>query len=232
MYSALKKDGRPLYDYARAGETVERVPRVVQLHALELRGFWGRKAPVSDDSGRAFSEPPSASGTVSSPDGAASARIFIRCSKGTYVRSLAHDLGRVLGTGAHLAALRRTRSGPFSIQEAISPEALQGAPLPVISPADALRHLPTVTVSPDVARDLGHGKVVTWARAQGDGSNGATGSGGDLGGALVRILTATGELLAVAPSGASGDVIRTVRVFHSSNEAPISNSVAQCEPAL
>ena len=132
MYSALKKDGRPLYEYARAGESVERVPRVVQLHALELRGFWGGMAPVGGSAG-ADVEASSALGAVSLSDGAASARIFIRCSKGTYVRSLAHDLGRVLGTGAHLAALRRTRSGPFTLEGALSPEALGRTPLRVIS---------------------------------------------------------------------------------------------------
>jgi len=85
IYSALKRDGRPLYAYARAGETVEIAPRAVTVHELTLTSFRG-------------------------PDAVG---LRVRCSKGTYVRSLAFDLGRRLGVGAHVTALRRTRSGPF-----------------------------------------------------------------------------------------------------------------------
>ena len=74
MYSALKRDGRPLYSYARAGETVERAARKVTIHELEMVGF-------------------------EAPD---RARLRVRCSKGTYIRSLAADLGTRLGIGAHL----------------------------------------------------------------------------------------------------------------------------------
>ena len=90
IYSALKRDGRPLYDYARAGEAVEVAPRAVVVHELELTSFAGP----------------------------ARSRFTMRCSKGTYVRALARDLGRALGVGAHVTALRRTRSGPFSLAEA------------------------------------------------------------------------------------------------------------------
>ena len=82
--------GRPLYDYARAGEPVEAAPRGVVVHELELTSFAG----------------PAAVG------------LTMRCSKGTYVRALARDLGRALGVGAHVTALRRTRSGPFALADA------------------------------------------------------------------------------------------------------------------
>jgi len=99
MYSALKRDGRPLYAYARAGEEVVRAPRRVQIHRLELLAHT-----------------------------AASLRIRVHCSKGTYIRTLAEDLGRALGTGAHLGALRRVASGPWQIEQAVSLEQLEATP--------------------------------------------------------------------------------------------------------
>src|SRR5450432_1762467 len=89
-YSALKRDGRPLYDYARAGETVEIATRPVTVHELSLTRWAGPEA----------------------------VELRVRCTKGTYVRSLAYDLGRALDVGAHVTALRRTRSGPFAIAAA------------------------------------------------------------------------------------------------------------------
>lgn len=96
MYSALKRDGKPLYEYARQGIELERPPRTVTIHRLELLDFDGRQA-----------------------------RLLIDCSKGTYIRTLAQDIGRRLGCGAHLTALRRTRVGPFDLADAIGLEALQ-----------------------------------------------------------------------------------------------------------
>jgi len=95
MYSAIKVAGKQLYRYAREGETVELKPRPVHIERITLVGF-------------------------DAPD----AELEVVCGKGTYVRSLAHDLGRRLGSGAHLAALRRTASGGFSIKDAVTPEAL------------------------------------------------------------------------------------------------------------
>jgi tRNA pseudouridine55 synthase len=95
MYSALKRDGRPLYEYARAGVEVERAPRRVTIHALELLE---RKEDLL--------------------------RLRVACSKGTYVRVLAEDLGHALGCGAHLAALRRTRVGPLTLAQGVAPAAL------------------------------------------------------------------------------------------------------------
>ncbi|MGH8675752.1 MAG: tRNA pseudouridine synthase B, partial [Burkholderiales bacterium] len=99
MHSALKRDGVPLYRLARRGETVERKPRRVRILALDLLRF----------------EPPRL-------------EIRLRCSKGTYVRTLAEDIGAALGTGAHLAALRRTASGGFSVDDAIRLERLEAMP--------------------------------------------------------------------------------------------------------
>jgi tRNA pseudouridine55 synthase len=99
MYSALKREGVPLYKLARRGEVVERAPRRVRIGELELAGF---RPPLAD--------------------------LRVRCSKGTYVRTLAEDIGEALGTGAHLAALRRTASGPFRVEQAITLDSLEALP--------------------------------------------------------------------------------------------------------
>ncbi|KDD72189.1 hypothetical protein H632_c3725p0, partial [Helicosporidium sp. ATCC 50920] len=96
MYSALKKEGQRLYELARRGETVERSPR--KIHVSE---FCATRASTPQD-----------------------LCYRVRCSKGTYVRVLAHDLGRKLGTCAHVTALRRTRSGEYDVRDAWSLEAL------------------------------------------------------------------------------------------------------------
>nr|WP_221200491.1 tRNA pseudouridine(55) synthase TruB [Litorivivens lipolytica] len=99
MYSALKKDGKPLYELARQGIEVERKARRITVYALEIKAFRpGKQAEVD---------------------------ISVRCSKGTYIRSLAEDLGKVLGVGGHVAMLRRTGAGPFSLDQAVTLDSLQ-----------------------------------------------------------------------------------------------------------
>jgi tRNA pseudouridine55 synthase len=171
MYAALKRDGKPLYEYARAGETVERAPRAVTVFELALLEW---RAPDR-------------------------ARLRVRCSKGTYVRVLAADLGRTLGPGAHLQGLRRLGSGPFAIGAAIPlAELLEliggAAPLPFVSCADALAHLPSVTVDEGTARALRRGQRVSWEGL------------GAAGGALVRALQEDGTLVAVIARASGGDV--------------------------
>lgn len=96
MYSALKRDGQPLYKLARAGEVVEREPRSVTISRLELLALEGTQA-----------------------------RLDVACSKGTYIRTLVEDLGHVLGCGAHVAELRRTQAGPFSLAQTVTLEQLE-----------------------------------------------------------------------------------------------------------
>ena len=99
MYSALKHNGQPLYKLARQGIEVEREPRQVTIHQYDVLDFRpGERAKVD---------------------------VEVHCSKGTYIRSLAEDLGELLGCGAHVSALRRTQAGPFSIEESISLEELE-----------------------------------------------------------------------------------------------------------
>jgi tRNA pseudouridine55 synthase len=95
------------------------------------------------------------------------ARLRVRCSKGTYVRSLAADLGQRLGVGAHLVELRRTASGPFTIEQAITLDALaeriaNGSPLPILTLLDALAQLPRVTVDASQALVLERGQQMAW----------------------------------------------------------------------
>ena len=101
MHSALKKDGKALYEYAREGIEVERAPRQVDIKHLAL----------------SWAEPTGASpGPFSGP----SIRLEVTCSKGTYIRTLAEDIGEALGCGAHLIALRRTATGSFTQQDALT----------------------------------------------------------------------------------------------------------------
>ncbi|MEW6703465.1 MAG: tRNA pseudouridine(55) synthase TruB [Pseudomonadota bacterium] len=113
MHSALKKDGKALYEYARAGIEVERVPRRVRIHRIAVVD-WHDDSLVLD----------------------------VRCSKGTYVRVLAEDIGEALGCGAHLAGLRRTASGPLRVEHAVTLDALasltEAQRDALLLPADAL----------------------------------------------------------------------------------------------
>ncbi len=127
MYSAKKIAGRKLYEHARRGEEIERQPVRVTISEFELltQGEW---------------EP--------NEDGAVDLRARVVCSAGTYIRTLAEDLGKRLGIGAHLAELRRTRAGRFSIENALTLEemaertASASLAQALISPGDALSHLP------------------------------------------------------------------------------------------
>ena len=91
MYSAVRKEGKHLYEYARQGLTIERAPREVTVYSLKLVKWYEGEFP------RAI--------------------LDIRCSKGTYIRTISHDLGQALGCGAYMSNLLRVRSGPFTIQE-------------------------------------------------------------------------------------------------------------------
>ena len=98
MYSALKVDGQPLYKRARAGEQVERAARPVEIYGFELLSFEpGKQVRLG---------------------------VKVRCSKGTYIRTLAEDLGAALGVPAHVSTLRRCQSGPFALDDCVTPEQL------------------------------------------------------------------------------------------------------------
>jgi tRNA pseudouridine55 synthase len=153
MYSALKRNGVPLYKLARRGEEVERAPRRVVISEL---AFLKRSADEVD--------------------------LRIRCSKGTYIRSLAQDIGEALGTGAHLSALRRTASGGFRIEEAATLEALAGMTPPqreqrLLPLADLLAGLPRAELDAPAAARLRNGQTLPIS-GLGEGICGIYGPGG------------------------------------------------------
>ena len=132
MVSAVKVDGKRLHELAREGKEVERAARPVTIHAFD----------------------------VGEPVEAGVFPVEVTCSSGTYIRTLAADLGAALGGGAHLRNLRRTAAGSFTVDQAhriddVDPDR------DVLSPAEALRDLPTIVVDTPTAVDVGHGKPLT-----------------------------------------------------------------------
>ena len=136
MHSALKRNGRPLYELARQGIEVERESRMVTIHAIDCLSFGGD-----------------------------SLTLRIACSKGTYIRVLAADIGRALGCGAHLASLRRTRVGDLDLGAAVTLAHLESLDeagrASCLQPVDALlRSLPSATLEGKAAERFRHGNPV------------------------------------------------------------------------
>ena len=142
-YSAIKVDGRRAYDLARAGEDVQLKAREVTVSRFDVLAE--RRATTG----------PASTGVVDLD-------VVVDCSSGTYIRSLARDLGAVLGVGGHLTALRRTRIGPFDVAQAAAVDAIADARL--LAPAEAAAAvLGRFDVTADEARDLRHGKRLAGA---------------------------------------------------------------------
>ena len=140
MHSALKRDGKPLYEYARAGVTLEREARAVTIHALELIEY---RAPLLS--------------------------LRVQCSKGTYIRVLGEDIGAALGCGAHLRALRRVQVGNLDMTNAVTLEQLaahqEGERTSLLAPVDALlRSFPAVQLTDELARRFLHGQRLALGR--------------------------------------------------------------------
>ena len=179
MFSALKKDGQPLYKLAREGVEVEREPRPVTVYSYELLDF--------------------------RPGEEAEADVAIRCSKGTYVRTLAEDLGHALGCGAHVVRLHRSGVGAFGEDDAVSLAELQalrenrrGEDLDyLLRPVeDAVSHLPAVDVGQSTAWYFRHGQPVVAPRAVRDSEEGD----------LLRVFESGGDFIGV------GEVLEDGRV--------------------
>jgi tRNA pseudouridine55 synthase len=148
MVSAIRIDGKRLHELAREGIEVERSPRPVTIHRFDVVD-WSEPGVLAID---------------------------VECSAGTYIRTLADDLGRLLGGGAHLRNLRRTNVGEFTLAEAAPPDMCELLPV-----ASAVRSLAAVTIGDDVAELVGNGRVLdAW---DGDGP--------------WAVFSTTGELLAV-----------------------------------
>ncbi|MBC8023494.1 MAG: tRNA pseudouridine(55) synthase TruB [Burkholderiales bacterium] len=136
MHSAVRIDGKRLYEHARAGVEIERPARPIEIGALERIAFDGRDLAVR-----------------------------VECSKGTYIRTLAQDVGAALGCGAHLVQLRRTAVGGFHVADAVTFEMLEADGIPGamlrLMPTDALvEALPRLDASPDEATRFMHGRLL------------------------------------------------------------------------
>ncbi|MEG9267582.1 tRNA pseudouridine(55) synthase TruB [Qipengyuania sp. Mu-71] len=164
-YSALKIDGKRAYDRARAGETVEMKTRAVTVHSLELAA--GRedaevRSAFATTAGRPDPYDPQAPLEL-----ADSVTLVARVSKGTYIRSLARDIARALGTLGHVTYLRRIKSGPFLEEQAISLDKLEeiakGAAIEnLLLPLEAgLDDIPVLTLDPDSAQAVRQGRVLS-----------------------------------------------------------------------
>jgi tRNA pseudouridine55 synthase len=133
MYSALKRNGTPLYELARRGEIVEIKPRTVSIHRLDLIDFTSPLVTIN-----------------------------VECGSGTYIRSMARDLGQNLGVGGHLKTLRRTHYGPFDINSSLGLDSLQSIAdvESAFLPTDlALGHLPSLVLDEESAEKIEHGVV-------------------------------------------------------------------------
>jgi tRNA pseudouridine55 synthase len=166
MFSALKRDGKPLYEYARAGITLERAARRVTIHALDLLSAQGDELVVR-----------------------------VACTKGTYMRTLAEDIGKALGCGGCLFSLRRIRVASFDVEQAVTLEALEALSeadrLDRLRPVDTLvSDLPRVALTDEQARRVEHGQAIDYPTRVPDG--------------LVRIYGPGAAFLGVGQAAANG----------------------------
>lgn len=141
MYSALKRDGKPLYELARQGIEVERAFREITIHALEFSAWSGDRFDLA-----------------------------VTCSKGTYIRTLAADIGEALGCGAHLAALRRTRVGMLDLSSALTLDGIEALPVDergsLLMPPDALlADVQLVHLNEQEVARIKLGQAIRWAGA-------------------------------------------------------------------
>lgn len=170
MYSAVKKNGSPLYKLARKGIAVERSPRTVTIRTLELLDY---DSPL--------------------------VTLRLSCSKGTYVRTLCSDIGDVLGVGAYVTALTRSRIGAFCLDEAARLSDLPAAPKALHSLDDALAHLPRLILTDGETVQAQHGAPVMVPSSRGifhDAAPADVLPEGD-GGCLVRMLNPDGRLFGI-----------------------------------
>lgn len=180
MYSAIKRDGQPLYKLARQGKTVDREPRSVEIDEIILLDW---TSPVLI--------------------------VEVTCSTGTYIRSLARDLGQHLGSGAHLAALVRLSSGRFDLEEAVSLERLEEAfyhgeeDLYLLPLDEALLDWPAMVCGKEDARRIAQGQTVSGAPPVMGGKRSA----------LCRAYSLDGDFLAIMTYDADSERWRPKKVF-------------------
>jgi tRNA pseudouridine55 synthase len=210
-YSALKIGGKAAYECARSGEAVEMKPRLVTVHELKLLPASAARGEGDhpEDGGGVGAKPLQHSTSSSGPPPRAELReepeeitLSATVSTGTYIRSLARDIAHALGTVGHVTYLRRTRAGPFGIQQAISLDFLEEAAKArqltrtVLPLTAALDDIPALPVTPDQARLLRHGQMLFGFPA------------------TPGLQLATSDDVPVALVEASADGLRVVRGFN------------------
>jgi len=179
MYSALKHEGKALYEYARAGVEIERASRLITIHSIQVNSFEYDVANIS-----------------------------VSCSKGTYIRTLAEDIGAVLGCGAHLIGLRRTKTANYSIDqavtltqfEAMTLEQRQAALMPMDS---AVLHLPAIILDADSTHYLRQGQAVWQSRINAKG--------------LLRLYNEQQEFLGLGEQDSDGKIAPKRLIINNDN---------------
>lgn len=160
MVSAVRVSGKRLHEWAREGREVERPPRQVQVLSIDVgEGSVKAAGPVAMTGG--YSAASGEVGEVSVKAAGPVAKLDVRCGSGTYIRTLAADIGTVLGGGAHVATLRRLAVGSFVIEEACDVEQLADRPPPLLPPAAGLRDYPSIAVDEKEANDVRHGRCLS-----------------------------------------------------------------------
>ena len=168
MYSALKHEGKAMYEYARAGVEIERAARAVTIHNIEINAFDRDVATIT-----------------------------VKCSKGTYIRTLAEDIGAQIGCGAHLIGLRRTATANYHINQAITIEQFEAMSEAqralLLMPADsAVAHLPEITLDVDSAFYLQQGQAILHS--------------GNIPEGLIRLYNEQGEFLGLGEQQSDGKI--------------------------
>ncbi|WP_020585387.1 tRNA pseudouridine(55) synthase TruB [Desulfobacter curvatus] len=197
-YSALKHKGQPLYKLARQGHMIEKPPRPIEIMAIAMENFH------KDTNGYPVFDMP------------------VTCSGGTYIRSLAHDIGAALGCGAHLSALQRTRAGQFKIEDAVDLDRFEKMPIPdmdarFISMSRCLDFLPSIVADSETAGKVKHGRPLSVAKfpmpdalvGAGD-KNKSQNTISD-----IRVLDSDDNLLAIVTPDKSGQTYKYCCVFNS-----------------
>ncbi|HEY1379815.1 MAG TPA: tRNA pseudouridine(55) synthase TruB [Gemmataceae bacterium] len=171
-FSAAKVTGQRAYDLARRGEAVDLAPRTVRIDRIDVVDFNYPRL-----------------------------KLEVRCGKGTYIRSLARDLGNRLGCGAYLDGLRRTRVGPFTPDDAVPLDTdAEAACSRLLPPAAAVAALPRVVLPPEAVARLKHGQAVTASEAVPAGTD-------------VAVFDSDGVLVGIAAADRSGRTLRPSKVF-------------------
>lgn len=179
MYSALKHEGKALYEYARAGVEIERASRLITIHSIQVNSFEYDVANIS-----------------------------VSCSKGTYIRTLAEDIGAVLGCGAHLIGLRRTKTANYNIEQAVTLEQFEAMNLEqrqaALMPMDsAVLHLPAIVLDADSTHYLRQGQAVWQSRINAKG--------------LLRLYNEQQEFLGLGEQDSDGKIAPKRLIINNDN---------------